>query len=49
MIMAETNGMEAERTMQRINEIKSRCFEKTNKNDKSLSKLTIKREREVTN
>ena len=42
---AEINKIETKKTVQRINETKSWFFEKINKTDKPLSKLT-KRQRE---
>ena len=44
-LRAEINKIEAKKTIQRINETKSWFFEKINKTDKPLSKLT-KRQRE---
>ena len=47
-LRAEINKIETKKTIQRINETKSWFFEKINKIDKSLSKLT-KRQREYPN
>jgi hypothetical protein len=45
----ETNEIKIKRTIQSINETKSRFFEKINKTEKPLSKLTKGREREREN
>ncbi|WP_182612708.1 hypothetical protein, partial [Klebsiella pneumoniae] len=48
-IRAEINEIETKKTVERINESKSWFFEKINKIDKSLARLTKKKKREVSN
>lgn len=47
--MAKINKLETKRRIRRINETKSWFFQKTNKTDKPLAKLTKKAERQYPN
>ena len=46
-IRAEINEIETKKTVERINETKSRFFKKINKIDKPLARLTKKKERRL--